>query len=67
MIKITRSQYELIKSAYRTMATAANYRPAAPNDGFGNITTPAEELDLEREADQYAAHWLREEKTHDSL
>jgi hypothetical protein len=47
--------------AYLKMAEEAQYRPAAPSDGFGNITVPLEELDLDAEARKYAARWWAEE------
>lgn len=50
-----------IEKAYRRMATDARYRPAAPSDGFGNISVPAKDLDLEEEAEAYAAKWIKEE------
>lgn len=46
---------------YRQMA--GFYRPAAPSDGFGNITVPAGELDLDAECASYAESWQSEEKT----
>lgn len=63
-MNITKSEYQRIKSAYRTMATVAKYRPAAPSDGLGNITVPEKKLDLEREADRYAAQWWEQENNH---
>ena len=50
-----------LTSAYKLMATEAKYRPAAPSDGFGHITTPIERLDLDEEAIRYAKHWWDEE------
>ncbi len=44
------------------MAREARYRPAAPSDGFGNITVPEDELDLDAEARAYAERWSREEE-----
>ena len=44
---------------YQRMASF--YRPSAPSDGFGNITVPAAELDLDAECRDYAAAWLAEE------
>jgi hypothetical protein len=46
------------------MAKEARYRPAAPSDGFGNITVPAAELDLEAEAREYAERWTAQEDDH---
>ena len=60
-MNITKSQYREIMAAYRTMATVARYRPAAPSDGFGNITRPEKELNLDREAEIYASRWWKEE------
>jgi hypothetical protein len=39
----------------------AKYRPAAPSDGFGNITVPIQELDIDAEAAEYAENWWAEE------
>ncbi|MGO2312563.1 MAG: hypothetical protein ACTH6A_11110 [Brachybacterium tyrofermentans] len=50
-------------STYTRMATEAKYRPAAPSDGMGTITTPLAELDLATEARTYAESWRREEKS----
>lgn len=50
-----------IKHAYRLMAERAQYRPAAPSDGFGNITTAPQDLDLEAEMTTYVTEWWREE------
>ena len=52
---------EQIEDAYRTMAERVRYRPAAPSDGFGNITVPLEDLDLDTEARNYAACWWEQE------
>lgn len=52
---------EQIRVAYRRMAAEAHHLPTAPGDGFGNITVPVEELDLEDEADKYAQRWAQEE------
>lgn len=49
---------EQIETAYAAMANQARYRPAAPSDGFGNITG---RLNLTREATQYAADWWKQE------
>lgn len=51
-----------IADAYRQLAERANYRPGAPSDGHGTITVPVEELDLDREAHEYAVRWLAEER-----
>jgi hypothetical protein len=58
---MSKELFEQIASAYREMSSEARYRPAAPSDGFGNITVPAEELNLEKEAAQYAKNWWAEE------
>jgi hypothetical protein len=52
---------EQIAEAYRRMATEALYRPMAPSDGFGNITVPVVELDLEAEERAYVSRWWAEE------
>jgi hypothetical protein len=62
-MNMTKSDHQRILSTYRTMATVARYRPAAPSDGFGNITVPEKELNLDREADRYAAQWWEQEKS----
>lgn len=48
--------------AYKQMATKARYRPAAPSDGYGHITTPLKDLNLNTEAKQYATHWWTHER-----
>lgn len=52
---------EQITSAYRLMAEYARYRPAAPSDGFGGITVPLEELDIDAEAWDYTERWWTDE------
>ena len=52
---------EQLDHAYRQMASVARYRPAAPSDGFGNITATATELNLDRECETYARDWSRSE------
>jgi len=52
---------QLIADAYRRMASEARYRPAAPSDGFGNITVPIEELDLDAEIATYCERFTAEE------
>lgn len=52
---------EQVADAYRTLARL-RYRPAAPSDGFGNITVPEHKLNLEREVMGYADHWWEEEE-----
>ena len=37
--------------------------PKAPSDGFGGITVPVAELDLDAEARKYAEDFVREENT----
>jgi len=52
-----------IAETYQEMAEVAHYRPAAPSDGFGNVTVPTEELNLSKEAASYAESWDQEEDT----
>jgi hypothetical protein len=52
---------QVIADAYRRMASEANYRPAAPSDGLGNITVPADQLDLDDEIARYAERFERED------
>ena len=56
---------ENIAKAYLMMAVKANYRPAAPSDGFGNVTLSDSEIEdharLHREAVDYAANFRKEE------
>lgn len=61
---ITRNIADQIGEAYERMATEARYRPSAPSDGFGNITMPIDELDLEAEQINYALRWWQEEDDH---
>jgi hypothetical protein len=58
---LTRNVAEQIAGAYRLMASKCRYRPAAPSDGFGHITVPASELDLDAECLDYARQWWQEE------
>lgn len=60
-MRVTPSMHDQAEAAYRRMADEARYRPAAPSDGFGNITVPLAELDLDQEAEVYAGRWLQEE------
>jgi hypothetical protein len=62
-LRVFPGQIEQIARAYRRMATEGRYRPKAPSDGFGNITVPAEELDLAFESEGYAIDWAIEEGT----
>jgi hypothetical protein len=48
---------------YARMAREARYRPTAPSDGMGTITAAPEDLNLQREAANYATGWRREEDT----
>ena len=50
-----------IFEAYWRMGAKAHYRPAAPSDGFGGITVPLEDLNIQREARAYAQRWWHEE------
>ena len=43
------------------MMAELGYRPAAPGDGYGNITVPAAELETSVEAREYAARFAEEE------
>ena len=54
-----RNTAEQIIRAYKKMSKF--YRPMAPSDGFGNITVPVEDLDLDQEALEYAKKWDEEE------
>jgi hypothetical protein len=53
------------RQAYLAMAEEANHRPAAPNDGCGNILLELDDLRdpvrLEEEACKYALMFAREE------
>ena len=49
-----------IREAYQAMADLG-YRPKAPSDGFGNITVPLRELDLEDEVRRYSEDFTAEE------
>lgn len=54
-----------VADAYRFMATKARYRPQAPSDGFGNITAPIENLNLDEEAAEYAVQWDKQERSNE--
>jgi hypothetical protein len=58
---LTRNVAEQLDRAYRRMAGRARFRPGAPSDGFGNITVPEAELDVDAECRDYAVRWAREE------
>lgn len=60
MQRINAECYKQIVGAYERMASVG-YRPSAPSDGCGNITVPIEELNLQREADQYSEEWWKSE------
>jgi hypothetical protein len=49
-----------IREAYQAMAELG-YRPKAPSDGFGNITVPLSQLDLEAEVRRYSEDFTAEE------
>jgi hypothetical protein len=53
------------REAYLAMSRRADYRPAAPSDGFGHIQLSTDQLNdaarLSREADHYAVGFLRED------
>lgn len=52
-----------LATTYRRMATEARYRPAAPSDGCGNIIPSGipDQLDVHREAAEYATRWREHE------
>jgi hypothetical protein len=53
-----------VVDAYLKMAEHARYRPQAPSDGFGHITMPLAELDIDEEAREYAqAFWDSESES----
>jgi hypothetical protein len=53
--------FDQIHQAYKLMASKARYRPAAPSDGFGRITVPIDQLNLNAEAEEYATSWRDQE------
>jgi hypothetical protein len=58
------SELQLLRHAYLEMAKRANYRPAAVEDGFGNILLVeglTDEDTLNAEAHEYAARFVEEE------
>jgi hypothetical protein len=59
-IALSRWKLDEIGAAYRAMAEAG-YRPAAPSDGFGNITVPLPETDIDQEIRAYAERFVEEE------
>jgi hypothetical protein len=63
----TETKTDRIAEAYRQMAGIANYRPAAPGDGLGNVHLTARELHdaslLTAEAHKYAETFIGEEDT----
>ena len=56
------SKLERFAEAYKMMAELG-YRPAAPSDGFGGITVPYVELEVDIEAREYAQRFAAEEET----
>src|SRR5437879_1618115 len=60
-----RDTFKALYDAYVEMANEANYRPAAPSDGFGHVTLTDEQTnDVERfrkEAEAYAERFRKEE------
>jgi len=53
--RVSNIVFERFKEAYRQMAKVARYRPAAPSDGYGNITVELNDPDdLEKESWRYA-------------
>ena len=60
-------EYARIREAYFTMAEQARFRPAAPNDGFGNGDLTEEQLTapaiLEEEAERFVLKFTAEETT----
>lgn len=66
MTDVIRTSPEVVEQlidTYKRMADEAHYRPAAPSDGFGNITVPIKELDLDEEALEYTKRWVEEESS----
>src|SRR6202035_3707176 len=57
-MKLYANARKQVAEVYARMAAEANYRPAAPSDGFGNITGP---LDLPAEQEKYAVTWWQDE------
>jgi hypothetical protein len=53
--------YNQLIPVYKQVAEKVRYRPMAPSDGFGNITVPIEELDINREAHEFAIEWWAQE------
>jgi hypothetical protein len=56
------SKLQRIAEAYKMLAELG-YRPAAPSDGFGGITVPYAELEVDIEAKEYARRFVAEENT----
>ena len=53
-------KWQRMAEAYRGMASLG-YRPAAPSDGFGGITVPERELEVDIEGREYSQRFLQEE------
>jgi hypothetical protein len=62
---MTQWRFERYRAAYLEMAAQAHYRPAAPNDGCGNILLDDDELAdparLHREAQKYALRFVAQD------
>ncbi len=56
----SQEKWHRMTEAYRGMASLG-YRPAAPSDGFGGITVPKRELEVDIEGREYGQRFLREE------
>ena len=56
------SKLERFAEAYKMMAELG-YRPAAPSDGYGGITIPSAELEVDIEAREYAEWFAAQEDT----
>lgn len=57
---VSPEKMQRIADAYQKMA-ALHYRPAAPSDGFGNITVLEDELDIGKEIHNYTLRFLEED------
>ena len=51
--------FDQLTATYRRLAY--EYRPMAPSDGYGRITVPKDDLDLDVESEAFAVRWWKEE------
>lgn len=56
----SQEKWQRIVEAYRGLASLG-YRPVAPSNGFGGITIPERELEVDVEGREYGQRFMKEE------